>query len=55
MTPSDAFTGADFRRGGHLDRSDRYPRAAQFVAAAGELWNPWTPDGVPRPFAAGGD
>ncbi|MBB4786649.1 alkanesulfonate monooxygenase SsuD/methylene tetrahydromethanopterin reductase-like flavin-dependent oxidoreductase (luciferase family) [Streptomyces rapamycinicus] len=54
MTSSDAFTGENFRRGGFLDRADRYTRAAEFVAAARELWDSWTPDGTPRPFARTG-
>jgi FMN-dependent oxidoreductase (nitrilotriacetate monooxygenase family) len=51
VTSSDAFTGENFRRGGFLDRSDRYARAAEFLEVARELWDSWTPDGVPRPFA----
>ncbi|MBK3545838.1 MULTISPECIES: NtaA/DmoA family FMN-dependent monooxygenase [unclassified Streptomyces] len=51
VTSSDAFTGENFRRGGYLDRADRYVRAAEFVATARELWDSWTPDGVSRPFA----
>ncbi|MGP3940733.1 MULTISPECIES: NtaA/DmoA family FMN-dependent monooxygenase [Streptomyces] len=51
VTSSDAFTGENFRRGGFLDRADRYTRAAEFVAIARELWDSWTPDGTPRPFA----
>ncbi|PVC89095.1 NtaA/DmoA family FMN-dependent monooxygenase [Streptomyces sp. CS014] len=51
VTSSDAFTGENFRRGGYLDRDDRYVRAAEFVATARELWDSWTPDGVSRPFA----
>ncbi|MGW4035801.1 NtaA/DmoA family FMN-dependent monooxygenase [Streptomyces sp. NPDC004778] len=51
VTSSDAFTGENFRRGGYLDRADRYNRAAEFVATARELWDSWTPDGVSRPFA----
>ena len=31
VTSSDAFTGENFRRGGYLDRVDRYSRAAEFV------------------------
>ncbi|WP_097986104.1 MULTISPECIES: NtaA/DmoA family FMN-dependent monooxygenase [unclassified Streptomyces] len=51
VTSSDAFTGENFRRGGYLDRADRYTRAAEFVATTRELWDSWTPDGVSRPFA----
>lgn len=51
VTSSDAFTGENFRRGGFLDRADRYPRAAEFLTTARELWDSWTPDGLPRPFA----
>lgn len=51
VTSSDAFTGENFRRGGFLDRADRYTRAAEFVATARELWDSWTPDGTPRPVA----
>ncbi|WP_424886509.1 NtaA/DmoA family FMN-dependent monooxygenase [Streptomyces sp. SAI-126] len=48
---SDAPAGENFRRGGFLDRADRYPRAAEFLETARELWDSWTADGVPRPFA----
>ncbi|MGW3488662.1 NtaA/DmoA family FMN-dependent monooxygenase [Streptomyces sp. GZWMJZ-114] len=51
VTSSDAFTGENFRRGGYLDRAERYTRAAEFVATARELWDSWSPDGTPRPFA----
>ncbi|MET7895704.1 NtaA/DmoA family FMN-dependent monooxygenase [Streptomyces mirabilis] len=51
VTSSDAFTGENFRRGGFLDRADRYARAAEFVATARGLWDSWTPEGVARPFA----
>ncbi|WP_414169648.1 NtaA/DmoA family FMN-dependent monooxygenase [Streptoverticillium reticulum] len=50
VTSSDAFTGENFRRGGYLDRADRYTRAAEFVATARELWDSWTPCGRARPF-----
>ncbi|MHC3817714.1 NtaA/DmoA family FMN-dependent monooxygenase [Streptomyces sp. DT9] len=55
VTSSDAFTGENFRRGGYLDRAARYTRAAEFVATARELWDSWTPDGTPRPFAHHGE
>ncbi|MFD5555937.1 NtaA/DmoA family FMN-dependent monooxygenase [Streptomyces sp. NPDC127068] len=55
VTSSDAFTGENFRRGGYLDRADRYTRAAEFVATARELWDSWAPDGTPRPFTHRGE
>ncbi|MFJ5224822.1 NtaA/DmoA family FMN-dependent monooxygenase [Streptomyces sp. NPDC088400] len=61
VTSSDAFTGENFRRGGYLDRADRYTRAAEFLATARELWDSWTPPrpgvphGTPRPFAHSGE
>ncbi|MDV9190874.1 NtaA/DmoA family FMN-dependent monooxygenase [Streptomyces sp. SR27] len=54
VTSSDAFTGENFRRGGYLDRADRYTRAAEFLTTARELWDSWTPDGERRPFAHSG-
>ncbi|MFI8006735.1 NtaA/DmoA family FMN-dependent monooxygenase [Streptomyces sp. NPDC086010] len=54
VTSSDAFTGENFRRGGFLDRADRYTRASEFVATARELWDSWTPDGTSRPFTHSG-
>ncbi|WP_380279319.1 LLM class flavin-dependent oxidoreductase [Kitasatospora purpeofusca] len=39
VTSSDAFTGENFRRGGYLDRADRYTRAAETVALAREFWD----------------
>ncbi|WP_338694930.1 LLM class flavin-dependent oxidoreductase [Streptomyces sp. Q6] len=47
VTSSDAFTGENFRRGGYLDRADRYTRAAEFVATAREVWDA----GSERPFS----
>ncbi|MFE3514315.1 NtaA/DmoA family FMN-dependent monooxygenase [Streptomyces sp. NPDC059166] len=67
VTSSDAFTGENFRRGGYLDRGNPHPapgagqpartpytHAAEFVAVARELWDSWTPDGIPRPFTHAG-
>jgi FMN-dependent oxidoreductase (nitrilotriacetate monooxygenase family) len=59
VTSPDAFTGENFRRGGYLERGDRYVRAAEFVQAARELWESWPPgppglDG-PGTGAGGGD
>ncbi|MET7401876.1 NtaA/DmoA family FMN-dependent monooxygenase [Dactylosporangium sp. NPDC005572] len=41
VTSSDAFTGENFRRGGYLDRADRYTRAAEVLQTARELWATW--------------
>lgn len=38
VTTDNAWTGANFRRGGYLDHADRYARAEQFVRAAKTLW-----------------
>lgn len=46
VTSSDAFTGANFRRGGFLDRADRYLRAEEFVTAAQRFWDSWAPGAV---------
>ncbi|MFF8276458.1 NtaA/DmoA family FMN-dependent monooxygenase [Streptomyces lateritius] len=51
VTSSDAFTGENFRRGGYLDRADRYARAAEFLDTTRELWDSWSPDGAQRPFS----
>lgn len=53
VTSSDAFHGANFRRGGFLDHADRYTRAAEFVELARELWDSWQPDAVVGDAAAG--
>ncbi|MGW5029578.1 NtaA/DmoA family FMN-dependent monooxygenase, partial [Streptomyces albidoflavus] len=49
VTSFDAFTGENFRRGGFLDRADRYTRAAEFVATARALWDAAAPDGAGQP------
>jgi FMN-dependent oxidoreductase (nitrilotriacetate monooxygenase family) len=41
VTTSDAFTGANFRRGAFLDARDRYTRAEEFLRLARELWDSW--------------
>ncbi len=46
VTSWDAFTGENFRRGGFLAEGDRYSRARQFLAAAGELFDSWPPDAI---------
>ena len=39
VTSPDAFTGENFRRGGFLDRDDRYDRAEEFIRVARTLWD----------------
>ncbi|MBW5252249.1 NtaA/DmoA family FMN-dependent monooxygenase [Streptomyces poriferorum] len=53
VTSADASTAENFRRAGQPDRADGdgYARTAEFVATTRELWDSWTPDGSPRPFA----
>ncbi|MGC4878685.1 NtaA/DmoA family FMN-dependent monooxygenase [Micromonospora sp. DT43] len=46
VTTSDAFTGENFRRGGYLDRSLRYERAAEFVRTARTLWESWPAEAI---------
>jgi FMN-dependent oxidoreductase (nitrilotriacetate monooxygenase family) len=46
VTSPDAFTGENFRRGGYLERGDRYVRAAEFVQIARELWESWAADAI---------
>ena len=46
VTSSDAFTGANFRRGGFLDHADRYSRAEEFLAVARQFWDSWAADAV---------
>jgi len=41
VTSSDAFTGANFRRGGFLDHADRYLRAEEFLTVARQFWDSW--------------
>lgn len=48
VTSSDAFHGANFRRGGFLDHADRYERAKEFVELAKKLWDSWD-DGAALP------
>ncbi|MCT9820775.1 NtaA/DmoA family FMN-dependent monooxygenase [Microbacterium sp. W1N] len=46
VTSSDAFHGANFRRGGYLAHADRYVRAAEFAALSKALWASWQPDAI---------
>ncbi|MCX2180479.1 NtaA/DmoA family FMN-dependent monooxygenase [Streptomyces sp. SKN60] len=45
VTTDNAWTGANFRRGGFLDHADRYRRAEEFLGLARAIWNGWA-DGV---------
>ncbi|MEU6477842.1 NtaA/DmoA family FMN-dependent monooxygenase [Streptomyces sp. NPDC047017] len=53
VTSFDAFTGENFRRGGFLAETDRYTRAAEFLATARELWDSWEDGDVRADPAAG--
>ncbi|WP_235882427.1 LLM class flavin-dependent oxidoreductase [Streptomyces apricus] len=52
---ADPLAGENFRDDVSPDRSGPsaapFARTAEFVAAAREVWDSWTPDGVSRPFA----
>ncbi|WP_025157391.1 NtaA/DmoA family FMN-dependent monooxygenase [Leifsonia aquatica] len=41
VTTDNAWTGANFRRGGYLDHADRYTHAEAVVVAAKALWDAW--------------
>lgn len=53
VTSSDAFHGANFRRGGYLPYDERYTRAEEFVALAKRLWESWDPGAVLADRTAG--
>ncbi len=53
VTSSDAFTGANFRRGGFLDYADRYARAEEFLTVARGFWDSWDADAVLADLDAG--
>ncbi|NYD67302.1 NtaA/DmoA family FMN-dependent monooxygenase [Agromyces atrinae] len=53
VTSSDAFHGANFRRGGFLEHSERYTRADEFVSLAKEWWDSWRADAVAADAASG--
>jgi FMN-dependent oxidoreductase (nitrilotriacetate monooxygenase family) len=46
VTSSDAFHGANFRRGGFLEHGDRYRRAAEFAELSKRLWASWRDDAI---------
>ncbi|MGY4099468.1 NtaA/DmoA family FMN-dependent monooxygenase [Nocardia sp. R16R-3T] len=41
VTTNNAWTGANFRRGGFLDHAQRYERAGEFIRTAREIWDAW--------------
>lgn len=49
VTSSDAFTGANFRRGGFLAHTDRYRRADEFLTVAQRFWDSWPADAMAAP------
>jgi FMN-dependent oxidoreductase (nitrilotriacetate monooxygenase family) len=53
VTSSDAFTGANFRRGAFLVHADRYSRAEEFLAVARQFWDSWEADAVLADVEAG--
>lgn len=53
VTSFDGFTGENFRRGGFLAETERYGRAAEFLATTRELWDSWA-EGDGRADPAGG-
>ncbi|BAH50180.1 NtaA/DmoA family FMN-dependent monooxygenase [Rhodococcus opacus] len=46
VTSSDAFTGENFRRGGYLDKADRYVRAGEVIEGARKFWDSWDQDAL---------
>jgi FMN-dependent oxidoreductase (nitrilotriacetate monooxygenase family) len=46
VTTDNAWTGANFRRGGFLDHELRYERADQFIRAARAIWDSWADDAI---------
>lgn len=46
VTTDNAWTGANFRRGGYLDHADRYTHAEAFVETAKRIWDAWDHDAV---------
>ncbi|WP_028923090.1 NtaA/DmoA family FMN-dependent monooxygenase [Pseudonocardia acaciae] len=46
VTTDNAWTGANFRRGGYLDHADRYRRAERFLTVARAIWDGWSDDAV---------
>jgi FMN-dependent oxidoreductase (nitrilotriacetate monooxygenase family) len=52
VTTDNAWTGANFRRGGYLDHADRYIQAEAFVETAKRIWDAWDDRAVAASRAA---
>ncbi|MEV7392010.1 NtaA/DmoA family FMN-dependent monooxygenase [Streptomyces sp. NPDC091215] len=52
VTTDNAWTGANFRRGGYLDHADRYRRPGEFLEVARALWDGWADDAIARSTGA---
>jgi len=46
VTTDNAWTGANFRRGGFLDHELRYERAEQFIRTVRAIWDSWADDAI---------
>jgi FMN-dependent oxidoreductase (nitrilotriacetate monooxygenase family) len=46
VTTDNAWTGANFRRGGYLDHADRYTHAEAFVETAKQIWASWDENAI---------
>ncbi|GAB2606446.1 LLM class flavin-dependent oxidoreductase [Kocuria himachalensis] len=46
VTTDNAWTGANFRRGGYLDHADRYTHAEAFVETAKRIWSSWDENAI---------
>ncbi|WP_367404478.1 NtaA/DmoA family FMN-dependent monooxygenase [Kocuria marina] len=46
VTTDNAWTGANFRRGGYLDHADRYTHAEAFVETAKRIWSSWEDNAI---------
>lgn len=52
VTTDNAWTGANFRRGGYLDHADRYVHAEAFVETAKRIWDSWEDGAVSSSVSA---
>ncbi|MFB8371872.1 NtaA/DmoA family FMN-dependent monooxygenase [Pseudarthrobacter sp. NPDC055928] len=52
VTTDNAWTGANFRRGGYLDHAERYVHAEAFVETAKRIWDAWDDNAIAASGAA---